>query len=386
MPYIVRKLKLDKSEHLEHLDHLALASGDLYSRTVTFFWRTVRKKGIWLSSNALMKIFKSNDLHSQSAQATIQSFCASLKSWRVRRNTDPDASPPKRRRRFFKIVWKGQAIRVGDGRLFLPNGKGNEPLMIPWTFPVPKQVEIGWDGSQYELRATYACEVDSRINGTGIAGVDLGEIHPATTFDGKEAVIYKGRLLRSKRRYQNQVKAEIASRIDTKQKGSRRWRRLKRSKGRQLRRLQNQVRDIQHKTTRAVVSTLQQAGVQTLVIGDVRDIRMNLDYGNKVNQKLHQWTFGAIRWQLSYKWEHIGGTILLQEERGTSSTCPKCNQRRKPNGRSFKCGCGFCAHRDAVGAINIRKKYQDCGPVVGVMAPPLRGLRYHPHLACSSAG
>ena len=55
MPYTIRKLKLGKSEHL---DRLALASGDLYSRTVTFFWRTVRKKGIWLSPRALMKIFK----------------------------------------------------------------------------------------------------------------------------------------------------------------------------------------------------------------------------------------------------------------------------------------------------------------------------------------
>ena len=383
MSYTIRKLKLGKPEQL---DRLALASGDLYSRTVTFFWRTIRKKGIWLSPGALMKIFKSDALHSQSAQGTIQSFCASLKSWRVRRKTDPDAKPPKRCRRFFKIIWKGQAIRVRGGQLFLPNGKDNDPLMIPWQWPVPKQVEIGWDGCQYELRATYTCQVNNQIIGARVAGVDLGEIHPATTFDGKEAVVYNGRLLRSKRRYQNQIKAEMATRIDTKKKGSRRWRRLKCSKGRQLKKLQNQVRDIQHKTTRAVVSTLQQAGVQTLVVGDVRDIRTNLDYGKKVNQKLHQWTFGKIRWQLSYKWKRIGGRVVLQEERGTSSTCPRCGNRRKPKGRSFECGCGFCAHRDAVGAINIRKKYQDDSPVVGVMAPPLRGLRYHPHLACSSEG
>jgi putative transposase len=202
MSYTIRKLKIGKSDPL---DQLALASGELYSKVVVFFWRTVRKKGIWLSPNTLMKIFKSDNLHSQTAQATIQSFCASLKSWRVRRKADPNARPPKRRRKFFKVIWKGQSIRVRNGQLILPNGKSNEPLVIPWAFPVPKQIEIGWDGSGYELRATYKCETNNQIIGTGVAGVDLGEIHPATTFDGKETVVYNGRLLRSKRRYQNRV-------------------------------------------------------------------------------------------------------------------------------------------------------------------------------------
>ncbi len=381
MPYIVRKLKVGKTDQL---DRLALASGDLYTRTLVYFWRVVRKKGVWLSPNALMKLFGSDALHSQSAQATIQTFCASLKSWRVRRKIDPEAKPPRRRRRFFKVIWKSSAIRVRGGWLILSSGKGNVSLSIPWKWDLPKQVEMGWDGRQYELRAVSSREIDNQSKGTETAGVDLGEIHPATTFDGREAVIYNARLLRSTRRYQNKIKAQIDSRLDTLKRGSRRWRRLKQSKGRQLRRLQNQIRDIQHKTSRAIVSTLQQAGVQTLVIGDVRDIRTDLDYGKKANQKLHQWTFGVIRWQLSHKWERIGGKVVLQEERGTSSTCPACGKRQNPNGRSFKCGCGFHAHRDAVGAINIRNKYQDCGPVVGDMAPPTRGVRFHPHLVCSS--
>lgn len=303
MAYTVRKLKLGKTEQL---DRLALASGDLYSQALTYFWRVVRKKGIWLSPTALMKR------------------------------------------------------------------------------TLPKQVEIGWNGDQYELRATYCQKDEDQIIGDGVAGIDLGEIHPATTFDGKESVIYNGRLLRSKRQYQNKIKAHISSHLDTKQKGSRRWRRIKRSKDRQLRKLKNQIRDVQHKLSRALVSTLQQSGVQTLVIGDVRDIRTDLNYGKKVNQKLHQWTFGQMRQLISYKWEGIGGDVVLQEERGTSSTCPRCRQRRNSNGRAFRCKCGFSAHRDAVGSINIRNKYQDFGPVVGDMAPPLRGVRFHPHLVCSS--
>ena len=47
--YRVRRLKL------KPLDRLACASGALYSQALVYFWRVVRKKGIWLSPTALMK-------------------------------------------------------------------------------------------------------------------------------------------------------------------------------------------------------------------------------------------------------------------------------------------------------------------------------------------
>jgi len=43
---------------------------------------------------------------------------------------------------------------------------------------------------------------------------------------------------------------------------------------------------------------------------------------------------------------------------------------------------GFEYHRDAVGAINIRKKYLGENQVVGVMASPI-GIRYEPNMQCS---
>ena len=110
--YVVRKLKLGKSSLL---DELTQASGELYTQVLVYFWRVVRKKGIWLSSAALMRLFGSERLHSQSAQATVQSFYSSLKSWRKRRKIDPHAKPPHRRRKYFKVIWKSSAIRLKDG-------------------------------------------------------------------------------------------------------------------------------------------------------------------------------------------------------------------------------------------------------------------------------
>jgi len=153
--YCVRRLKLGISEQLERL---ALAAGELYSKTLVSFWRVVRKKGLWLKPASLMRWFPNNganELHSHSADAVVQSFFASLQSWRQRRKADSNAKPPRRRRRYFKVIWKSSAIKVRDGKLCLSNGKGNPPVVIPWAWGTPVQVEIGWDGKQYELRACY---------------------------------------------------------------------------------------------------------------------------------------------------------------------------------------------------------------------------------------
>jgi putative transposase len=378
--YTVRRIKLKRTAQI---DHLARASGDLYTCTLVTFWRTVRKKGVWLSPAALMRWHTSAALHAHSADAVVQAFCASLKSWRKRRRQDPNAHPPRRRKRFFRLQWKPSAIRVRNGVLLLSNGRGNAPLCLPWQWELPTLVEIGWEGEQYELRAVYATEKTAEPLGDAVAGVDLGEIHLAVAHDGEACFLANGRLLRSKRRYQNKLKAKLARQIDRKQKGSRRWKRAVKSRRKQLRTLDRQIKEILHKQTTRLVSTLHERGVQTVVIGDLREIRQGLDYGAKANQKLHQMLHGATRFLLTYKAERRGMAVALQEEAYTSQTCPACGKRNKPRGREYGCGCGFGYHRDGVGAWGIRAKYRDLGPVVGEMAPPI-GLRYAPHARCSS--
>lgn len=371
--YKVRKLKIQDAQ----CETLGLASGDLYSRTVVSFWRTVRKKGIWLKPSSMMRWQNSRDLHSHSADAVVQSFYGALKSWRVRRKIDLEAKPPRQRRRFYRVQWKNSAIRLRDGNLMLSNGKGNLPLVVPWRWEVPTLVELGWNGTGYELRAIYTTEATAQPLGTEVAGVDLGEIHLAAAHDGLECRIYNGRHLRSVRRYQNKKKAQIASRMDVMKRGSRRWKKLRARKGKILRKIDNQVRDILHKQTTKLVSTLHERGVQTVVIGDVRDIRKDLDYGAKANQKMHQWLLGKVRWMVSYKSEMLGMEPKLQDESYTSQTCPACGELHKPNSREYRCKCGFRYHRDGVGSWNIRAKYLGGlgSPVVGAMASPI-GVRY----------
>ena len=296
---------------------------------------------------------------------------------------DSDAHPPRKRKWYFRVEYKQSAMKLTERKLRLSNGKGNAPLILDWPWALPQTVVIHWTGTQYEAIATYEVEPHATVLGEKVAGIDLGEIHLAVSHDGEQTHILNGRHLRSKRQYRNKLQEHLNKKIDRKKKGSRRRKKLIRSKKKQLGKLKQQIADVEHKQTSRLISTLHQEGVQTLVIGDVRDIRQDLDVGSTNNQKLHQWSHGTVRHMLTYKSERLGMAVALQEESYTSKTCPVCGHRRKskPQGRLFHCTnkkCKFTWHRDGVGACNIRRKYLDLGPVVGDMAPPT-GIRFRPH-------
>lgn len=381
--YLVRRVNIGRSPQLDELAH---ACGELYTQTLVFFWRTVRHKNLWLKPKHLMRLFTSKKLHAHTADACVQAFFAALKSWREHRKTDPTARPPRRRKWYFRIEYKRSAMSLKDGLLRLSNGKGNEPLTLDWPWELPQTVVIHWTGKEYEALATYQVEAKGVPVGDKVAGIDLGEVHQAVSYDGEQTIILNGRFLRSKRQYQNKLKAKLQARIDVKKKGSRRRKKLVRSKQRQLKKIKQQIRDIEHKNTSRLITTLHQAGVRTLAIGDVRDIRQDNDVGSTNNQKIHQWSHGTTRHMLTYKAERLGMEVALQEERYTSKTCPACGHRRKskPQGRVFHCTnkkCGFGWHRDAVGAVNIRAKYREefgSPHVVGLMARPT-SMRSYPH-------
>jgi putative transposase len=140
----------------------------------------------------------------------------------------------------------------------------------------------------------------------------------AVSHDGEHTHILNGRLLRSKRQYLNKLQAKLNSRIDgLMKKGSRRRKKLIASKKRRLKKIEHQIKDIEHKQTTRFISTLRENGVQTVVIGDVRDIRQDNDIGHTNNQKIHQWSHGSVRFKLTYKAERLGMQVALQEEHYT---------------------------------------------------------------------
>jgi len=138
------------------------------------------------------------------------------------------------------------------------------------------------------------------------------------------------------------------------QKGSRRWRHYRRRQRAAEARHRRRVRQAQHEAAKTVIVWAVQHQIGTLAVGDPRGV-LNLDAGRRHNQRTRDWRIGHLIKAIADKAEVAGITLILVDERGTSSTCPTCAKRvPKPVGRVMYCPrCGHTGHRDLLAAANI---------------------------------
>ena len=376
----------------EHLDDINRLGGRIYSKTVSLTQRTHDTKGFWLSDGGLKKYLKFKDYpcHAHSVQAIIDDYCGARRSFFSNLKSNPNARPPFKRKWYHPMTWRATGISYKRGKLRLSMGKDNEPLWIKidkkFYKKVPAEVSLVYNRitHTYEFHATYETHPKkSKVKSGLVVAVDMGEIHPIVSFDGIHCEIYNGRYLRSLTQYREKFKAEINRLLSRCQRGSRRWKKLKRAKNHTLHYLNNLIRDVRHKITSRFVSTCKAKKVETIVIGDIKHIRQSINYGKKANQKLHQWAFGEFTRMITYKAKvSVGIKVDTQDEAYTSQTCPSCGHRKKPSKRNYYCSkCQWQGHRDVVGASNILTKYQGFlfNPVVGAVVSPV-GIRYNPNL------
>lgn len=131
-----------------------------------------------------------------------------------------------------------------------------------------------------------------------------------------------------------------------KQKSTIRIRRL-------FRRRKLRFRNYVNTIVRRAIEDLWQLGISTIVVGDITGILANTTGGRKTNSMTHNiWSHRYLVQRVKEVAEEYGVTIELVNERGSSSTCPRCGSQQII--RLFKCqNCGLEAHRDGVGAVNI---------------------------------
>jgi putative transposase len=82
---------------------------------------------------------------------------------------------------------------------------------------------------------------------------------------------------------------------------------------------------------------------------------LDLAAGRRHNRRTRDWRVGRLISVLRDKAQQARITLVLADERGTSSTCPACRARvPKPRGRVLCCPrCGLAGHRDLIAAANI---------------------------------
>jgi putative transposase len=344
--------------------------------------------GKWLSSVDLGKQFKGGyALHSQTIQALAQKLEANVDSARILRLDNPNIRYPYRFKRYQTIVWKRSAIRwTEEGRLSLSNGKRAPALVLPIS---PEyvgadicKVELTWRVDRYELCLTLDTGMENPPMKASrqLAGVDLGEVNvAAVATEAGNCLVVSGRALRSVKRLRNKRHAALSSLIARCKPGSKRQRKLMKSKRRASARLYRQQRDLLHKASRQVVEFCQTNNVQSIAVGDVRDIQDGTALGRMTNQKVSQWPHGQFVQYMSYKARQYGMRVEQIPEDYSTRTCSCCGEVMKyaPRGRIYTCpGCGAVTHRDVNGASNIcsRAKYGSYGCVQAQTVMYLRPL------------
>ncbi len=356
-------------------DTLNQESGRVYNDALVRHWRVYRRKGHWLSRSAASKMQDAklgppSLLHSHSFDAAREGFYAACKATRESRKAGLETKYPHKRKRFRPTVWKSSAIRLDGDTLLLSLARGNPHGQI--RIPLPshlrdlpveafREVKLVYNRSAYyewHVAIENAREPEAKPPGVGVAAIDPGEIHPLTLTDGEETLVVTARELRAIKQWRNKKLAEIQYKQAAKVKSSRAWQRLQQAKNRLLAKTKRQIRDVEHKVTRAAAEWVRERQVGQIAFGDVRNVADGKRLNRKNQQKISQWAHGRLRFYFTYKVEEYGVAVELEDEAYTTRTCPGCGHEHKPRGRNHNCPvCGLRAHRDAVGAANILSVY-----------------------------
>jgi putative transposase len=122
------------------------------------------------------------------------------------------------------------------------------------------------------------------------------------------------------------------------------------------------VHDQLHKVSRDVTRWVSQFNDPVLVFEDLKDMRDSIDYGTRMNRRLHSLPFAALRDMVTYKaaWNEIPSDDVNPEY--TSQRCPRteCLHTERSNGRRkrFKCkACGFQDHADRKAAVCVAQEW-----------------------------
>ncbi|WP_308461305.1 transposase [Candidatus Methylacidiphilum fumarolicum] len=216
--------------------------------------------------------------------------------------------------------------------------------------------KVVWNGLHNELHVTLV-ESTTDPNSQGItercATVDFGQIHHAAVVTNNgNALVVSGRGMRTIKRLHSKHLGEIQKKRSRCKKGSRRWRKLGRARAERTLRHKRRICDLRHKGIRKVVDFCLYHGIQSIFAGNPDGARRGA-CGRRHNQRMSQWEYGKDLDYLMQKSEQARIACFTGDERGTSSRCPECGHRHKPNGRNWRCPkCGFQGHRDVVGGVN----------------------------------
>ena len=252
-------------------------------------------------------------------------------------------------------VWNNQNYRIEKNALVFPvllNGKSQRihvKAMIPEkTFDflaARKKGTLRITQKSGKLIAQIAVEADEQVlsAATGVMGVDLGLKCPAVCYTdtGKVKFIGNGRKNKYIRRRFKEKRRNLGK--------AKKLAAIKKLRNKEQRIMQ----DTDHKLSREIVNFAVKNGIGTIKLEKLANIRRTTRTSRKNEFNLHTWSFYRLASFVEYKAKLLGIKVEYVEPAYTSQVCPVCGKLNHANDRSYQCDCGYHAHRDLVGAINI---------------------------------
>lgn len=376
MPLITLKAQIHADMQTEAvLKDAMLCATKVYNGLLWHLRREYEENGkVNISQNNLNRILKelprAKGYYSMSVQLTRDEVREAYKSFFTlkKKGLTQHEAPGFRRKGYLSpLKYVQSGFKVEGDKVTLSLGTSREDGIKQVFFRIShrpdvkyervRELSIAYDKVSGRIEARLVVEVKACENrGVGKAAVDLGEtVLMACAFDDGRVMLYSGRQIKAIRRYWQKVRASL-------KENSRRWKEIT---GRERR----QVKHLLHIATSHFIGECVRRGVKEIAIGDLNGIRKSVDYGDRLNQRLHAWPYRKVVNMLKYKGALVGIIVRddISEER-TSITCHACGRVMTCNRRHrglYACSCGWRAQADVNGALNIYERAYKVSPVKG---------------------
>ena len=273
----------------------------------------------------------------------------------------------------FKRKGSSESFRYPDAKQFEID-QSNSRIKLPklgWIryrnsreiLGTPKNITIKLSGGRCYASIQTEREVQPPCPTAGSAvGIDVGIARFATFSDGGFIAP-----LNSFKKHQQRL-ARYQRRMSRKVKFSNNWKKAKLKVQKVHTQIANARRDFLHKSTTTISKNHALVCIEDLKVRKMSRSSKGTSeqHGRRVKQKsglnraILDQGWAEFRRQLEYKTQWAGSMLVAVPAHHTSQTCPRCRHVAPANRRTqaqFRCvACGYTAHADWVGAINVLER------------------------------
>ena len=322
-------------------------------------------------------------LNSKACQRLCKEIYASYRGFFHLVKKDKTAKPPRmveNVEQFHTIVFNQSGWKFIDNETVRLNGitlKCKGMKSVDFSMLASKEVRLKKRDRKYFLDVMHEVQVEEPkhvVSENKVLAIDLGLKELATGVDNfGNVIILRNKAARVGKYFGKQI-SKVKSKLSKKQKNSRSWSKLNKTKKLLYRRRNAQVRDTLHAQSRRIAGM----NYKMVVVGDLSVKKlMSKDSSNSkkknVRKSFQETCISRFMEYLTYKCLARHNEVMKLSERWTTQT--NCltgklfKEKVELDDRRVWLTDTICIDRDLNAAINILKRYEQCH--LALMATPL---------------